>query len=272
MSMLRCRRHGERGPLVVVIHGGPGAAGYMAPVARELSNEFRVIEPLQRGSRDGPLTVARHVEDLRDVLLHEARGERPALVGSSWGAMLALAFAAAHPELAGPLLLIGSGTFDPASRARLKELIAERMTGDLARRLEVVEREITDPDARLEARADIITETYCFDPLTLDLEGEPVDAAANEQTWADMLRLQADGTYPAAFSAITSPVLLVHGDYDPHPGPMVRDSLAPHVRSLVYRELPRCGHYPWIERHARDAFYALARQWLHAVSDQPRHF
>ena len=220
MSMLRCRRHGERGPLVVVIHGGPGAAGYMAPVARELSNEFRVIEPLQRGSRDGPLTVARHVEDLRDVLLHEARGERPALVGSSWGAMLALAFAAGHPGLAGARVLIGWGTLDPAARARVKGSIA----------------------------------------------------AANEQTWADMLRLQADGTYPAAFSAITSPVLLVHGDYDPHPGPMVRDSLAPHVRSLVYRELPRCGHYPWIERHARDAFYALARQWLHAVSDQPRHF
>jgi hypothetical protein len=32
---------------IAVIHGGPGAPGQMAPVARELSRDYGVLEPLQ---------------------------------------------------------------------------------------------------------------------------------------------------------------------------------------------------------------------------------
>ena len=67
---------------------------------------------------------------------------------------------------------------------------------------------------------------------------------------------------PAAFAAITSPVLMLHGSYDPHPGKMIRDSLAPHLYKLEYREFERCGHSPWIERFARDNFFATLRSWL----------
>ena len=38
------------------------------------------------------------------------------------------------------------------------------------------------------------------------------------------------------------PVLMLHGAQDPHPGDLVRDSLAPHLGSLEYVELERCGH------------------------------
>jgi hypothetical protein len=36
-----------------------------------------------------------------------------------------------------------------------------------------------------------------------------------------MIRLQDHGVYPAAFSAIRSPVLMLHGAVDPHPGRMI---------------------------------------------------
>lgn len=77
-----------------------------------------------------------------------------------------------------------------------------------------------------------------------------------------MLRLQADGTYPAAFAAIESPVLMLHGAFDPHPGEMIRASLAPHIRRLEYVEWERCGHYPWIERGVREQFFATLRDKL----------
>ncbi len=77
-----------------------------------------------------------------------------------------------------------------------------------------------------------------------------------------MLRLQAEGTYPAAFGAIRVPVLMLHGAADPHPGRMIRAGLAPYLPQLEYRELDRCGHYPWLEKDARDEFYSVLREWL----------
>ncbi len=49
---------------------------------------------------------------------------------------------------------------------------------------------------------------------------------------------------------------------DPHPGPLIRASLEPHLPQLEYRELAECGHYPWIERSAREEFLATLRAWL----------
>jgi pimeloyl-ACP methyl ester carboxylesterase len=66
--MVVVRQYGRLGysPLIV-LHGGPGAAGHMAPVARGLADAYRVFEPFQRKSGGEPLTVARHVTDLHDV-------------------------------------------------------------------------------------------------------------------------------------------------------------------------------------------------------------
>ena len=52
---------------VAVVHGGPGAAGEMAPVARELASYSGVIEPLQTAT-----TLAGQVDELKTVLQEEA--------------------------------------------------------------------------------------------------------------------------------------------------------------------------------------------------------
>jgi len=77
-----------------------------------------------------------------------------------------------------------------------------------------------------------------------------------------MLRLQAAGTYPAVFAAISSPVLMLHGAVDPHPGASIRDSLKPLMPKLEYHQLEHCGHYPWLERAVRDEFFNVLREWL----------
>lgn len=82
-EQLRVRKYGSDKPIVVLVHGGPGAPGYLAPLARELAGRFRVLEPFQRSGGGEPLTVARHVADLR-ALLDAHRGEsKPILVGHS---------------------------------------------------------------------------------------------------------------------------------------------------------------------------------------------
>jgi len=65
----------------------------MAPVARGLADLYRVVEPFQRGSGGERLTVATHVADLHEVIGFYAGPAHPALLGASWGAMLALAYA-----------------------------------------------------------------------------------------------------------------------------------------------------------------------------------
>jgi pimeloyl-ACP methyl ester carboxylesterase len=261
---LLLRTHGSSGPLVIVLHGGPAAVGSAAPLAHGLADRFLVLEPWQRGSGSEPLTVARHVADLHALVQARSPGGRPGLVGESWGAMLALAYAAAHPDAAGPLALVGCGTFDQAARRRMDAILAERTSDVLRRRIDRLDEEFPDPAQRRGKRFELSRPLSIFEPIP-ELLAEPpeaLDLRAHTETWNDMLRLQESGVYPSAFSAIRSPVLMLHGDYDPHPGPMIRASLQPHLPQLEYREWPRCGHYLWLERHARNDFFKVLRDWL----------
>lgn len=267
------REYGEAGPLVIVLHGGPAAVGDAAPLARGLGESFRVLEPWQRGSGDVPLSVARHVADLRELVAARAPETPPAIVGHSWGAQLALCYAAAHPTDAGALVLVGSGTFDQASRDRMKAVLRERTDATLQRRLDELSATVAD-SAELHIRKLELTRDLSVyhraEPWPVTLDYEPLDVRAHTETWDDMKRLLANGTYPAAFAAIRSPVLMLHGDYDPHPGGMTRDSLLPFLPQLEYRELARCGHSPWLETQARDEFFAALTDWLsrHARVDR----
>jgi pimeloyl-ACP methyl ester carboxylesterase len=264
MSVFRGRVHGEDGPDVIVLDGGPAGVGNAAPIARGLSDRFRVLEPWQRGSGGEPLTVDRHVADLEALIEMQCASAAPALIGESWGAMLALAYAAEHPERPCPLVLVGCGTFDEAARGKLRETLKERQSLALREQVEALAEAATEED---EARMELYRLTRTLYDYELADEpdedlGEPFDMQAHLETWEDMVRQQAAGRYPDAFTAIRGPVLMLHGTYDPHPGEMVRDSLLPRIPQLEYHSLDRCGHSPWLERWARDEFFAILREWL----------
>jgi len=260
--MIEVREYGTDGPLVLALHGGPGAPGSIAPVARGLAERFHVLEPLQRASGGVPLTVAQHVADLDEVIRERAGASPPALVGSSWGAMLALVYAAEHAERAGPLVLVGGGTWDKAARGTLQRIIHDRLGGEDAARLETLVEDYPDPTERMRVLGELILPVFAFDPNPAWKSDDAFDAAGNVETWGDMVRLQEAGVYPAEFAAIEVPVLMLHGDHDPHPGPLIRDSLLPVLPQLEYVELANCGHDPWIERQARDEFFTVLADWL----------
>jgi pimeloyl-ACP methyl ester carboxylesterase len=260
---LRVRRYGPLGRTAVVLHGGPGAPGSASELARALADPLHVLEPWQRWSSGIPLTVDRHVEDLAAVISEHIPDEKPALAGESWGAMLGLVFASRHPDRVSELALIGCGTFDRRARARLQETLAQRTGPELNAQLADLESRFPDEGERL-AQVHRLSDplyTYCRaadaeDPI------EHFDAKGHVETWDDIVRLQDSGVYPAGFASITCPVLMLHGTYDPHPGPMIRDSLAAHIPQLEYHELEKCGHSPWVEAHAREHFLARLRSWL----------
>jgi len=264
LPLISFRQYGASGPLVALLHGGPGGPGYMATLARTLTDACRVIEPFQRSSGLVPLTVARHIQDMKDLISNRHEACAPILIGHSWGAMLALAFAAAHPQCAAAIVLIGCGTFDLASRRHLQENLQRRagpgfsfegLWNDLAALY-------PDRDLRMRMIARQILPLHSVDLLPHEDETASYDAGAFEESWADMVRLQCEGVYPAAFSRIRCPAIMLHGAEDPHPGRMIFENLLPHVPQLEYQEFPQCGHYPWLERHAHADFLTALRGWL----------
>jgi pimeloyl-ACP methyl ester carboxylesterase len=289
---IEVRVYGSLGPSVAVLHGGPGAPGSIASLARCLSDEFRILEPLQRRSGPVPLSVQRHVEDLAAVVRGPA-----AVVGWSWGAMLALSFAARHPALVASVALVACGTYDVASRNGYHRVMRERLGAAGTREYDELQRKLNSParrrlaalagldeydeserhlngaedsaerDELLAALGRLAARAQAVDPIDVDeVPLLPTDARGAEETWTDAMRLQAEGIEPVIFSAIVAPVLMLHGEADPHPGRATRDVLAQYIRPLEYIEFADCGHTPWLERRARGPFLDALRRWLRANS------
>ena len=87
-------RWGERGPLVVGVHGLGGSRRGWARIAEHLAARYRVVAYDQRGHGDssvtGPMTFERGLRDLDEVVA--SLGEPVhALVGHSWGGAVVVA-------------------------------------------------------------------------------------------------------------------------------------------------------------------------------------
>src|SRR4051812_19239614 len=82
---------------VLLIHGSVGNAETWAPVRAALEPRFEVLAPNRSGYPPGPLLeridFERQAEDLAPLLSEGAH-----LVGHSYGGVIALLIAAAHPE------------------------------------------------------------------------------------------------------------------------------------------------------------------------------
>ena len=100
------------GPELVCCHGGPGLWDYLEPVAEMLDDLVTVYRYDQRscGRSTGrpPYDVATAVSDLEALREHWQISQWMVL-GHSWGATLALAYALAHPYRVRALIYL-SGT------------------------------------------------------------------------------------------------------------------------------------------------------------------
>lgn len=91
-------------PVVIVLHGGPGADyRYLLPL-EPLSEDYQVVFYDQRGSglsprvSDDQLSFERSVEDLHGIVKTLSPHGHVRLIGHGFGAMLAAAYLDRHPE------------------------------------------------------------------------------------------------------------------------------------------------------------------------------
>lgn len=74
--------------------------------------------------------------------------------------------------------------------------------------------------------------------------------------------MRRSGTLLELAQRIQCPVVAIHGDYDPHPAEGVRKPLLSVLKDFRFVLLKQCGHKPWIERRATEAFYQVLEEEL----------
>jgi pimeloyl-ACP methyl ester carboxylesterase len=259
--MENLRKYGNRPFRVALIHGGPGAPGEMAPVARELSAACGVLEPLQTKP-----TLEGQLRELRNVL--QENGDPPiALVGYSWGAMLGFIFAAQNPSLIKTLILVSSAVFEDRYAIDIMRTRLSRLSGEERTMVDSLWKVLDDPSAKdkseIFAQLDkIISRADSYDPLPHKSEVIEYQYEIYESVWKEAEELRGSGKLLELGKNIQCPVVAIHGDYDPHPAEGVEAPLSSVLKDFRFILLKNCGHRPWIERHARERFFEILGEEL----------
>ena len=268
------REVGEGQPLAV-IHGGPDFDHtYLLPDLDRLADGYRLVyyDQRGRGRSRGKLNlddihIDKYVDDLEGLRRHLGL-ESIALLGHSWGAIVAMHYALRHPERASHLVLMNSA---PASHADLLLMREERL-----RRHALHQKKLTelmpgyargDPDDVAEYyRVDFGTTFRRMGDLQrLNLKWSRKDiqsGRAIEGRLAQGLIWSEGYTLLPALAAVRAPTLVLHGDYD-----FIPIECAEHIAQAIpgarLAVLPDSGHFSYIDapdqvRHALDRFFGRA--------------
>jgi pimeloyl-ACP methyl ester carboxylesterase len=257
------RVYGEAPYRVALLHGGPGAGGEMAPVARVLAADQGVLEPIQTA-----VTLQGQVDELRAQL--ERAADLPViLVGYSWGAWLAVLLAARHPALVRKLVLVSSGAFEPQYVAQLRQTRMSRLGPDEQIEFEAAIAALGNPeaankDAHLRRLGALAHKADSYDPLPIEQREDRVEVSGGvyQGVWHEAAEMRRTGALLELVRRIECPVTAIHGDYDPSPAEGVRAPLVANLAHLSFVLLECCGHTPWQERYAWETFYTLLRREL----------
>jgi proline iminopeptidase len=261
------------GPPIVVLHGGPDFDHwYLRPELDRLAESFRLIYYDQRGRgrsaagvRASDVSIESELADL-DALRHSLGLPRVAVLGHSWGGLLAMEYATRFPERVSHLILMNSAPASAADWALLREAVrAARSPGDLARM-----QHIAASPSYQDGEPGSDTEYYRihFIPAVRDPAlRELIVARLRTHFSAETVRLARaieDRLYAATagrtgydllprLGRFRAPTLVLHGRTDVIPvDPMARIAAAiPGARFVV---LADCGHFAFAEDP--DAVYA----------------
>ena len=246
---------------VAVVHGGPGLPGSVAPIARELSKDTGVIEVLE--TKD---SVEGQIEELAGVLKEHA--DFPViLVGHSWGAVLSYMTAARYPTLVKKLIIIGMPALEMKDRPDYTPIWLSRLPEKERVEFLSLEKSVWDGEEgdksedmgilhRLTAKAD----SYAF--VSEKDEVLEYQFGINKSVGTEFHEILKTTELLDIGGKIKCPVVAIHGDYDLRLASVMADPLSDIIKDFKLVLLEKCGHYPWMEKFARDKFYEVLRKEL----------
>jgi pimeloyl-ACP methyl ester carboxylesterase len=255
------RKYGRPPFNVAVIHGGPGAPGEVAPIARELCKLAGILEPLQTAK-----SIEGQIEELKLIL--EKHAIQPlTLIGFSWGAWLSFIFACRYNSYVAKLIMVGSGPFEESYASKIMETRMDRL--DESERKEAISSfetlnnsSIKNKNKSMERLGKLLFKADSYDPLPYPNDVIEYHTETYQRVWKEAAELRKNGRLLEYGSKMECPVIAIHGDYDPHPPDGVKKPLSDIVKDFRFIELENCGHYPWLEKQARETFYDAIKQEL----------
>jgi pimeloyl-ACP methyl ester carboxylesterase len=257
--MQTMRKYGMPPYSIVVIHGGPGVSGEMAPVAKKLSGIFGVLEPLQTAN-----TLAGQIDELKQSIEDNNARLPIALIGWSWGAWLSFLFAAQNPSYVKKLVLVGSPPFEDKYAAEIMQTRLSRLSKEDKEKVNSFARLINDAEDNEKDKilcefGSLLSKADSYSPIRHDNDTVECRYDIYESVWKEAGQLRKTGRLLEYGKNITCPVVAIHGDYDPHPGEGVKVPLSKVLKDFRFILLSNCGHKPWYEKEARNRFYRYLR-------------
>ncbi len=254
--MINIRTYGSEPYDIAVIHGGPGAPGGMAQVAKEISKKYGVLEPMQsEDSIDG------QVSELKELL--ENNGQFPVtLIGHSWGAWLSYIFAWKYPELVSKVILIGSGSYEDIYLSSMNSKRANRLTEEENLRVGTLFQllnEHNNPNKKevLREFGELMAKADSYSPISIENESLDFQPEVFQSCMKEINKLRSSGELLGFGKNIKCPVIAIHGEYDSHSFEGVEKPLTRTIKDFKFILLKKCGHNPWNEVYGKDKFYEI---------------
>lgn len=253
--MSNFRKYGEPPFSVILLHGGPGAAGELAAVAQKLSEKKGTIELLQTR-----YSIVELLEEIHEVIIGHA--SFPVIIaGHSWGAWLGILFSEKHPDLVRKLILIASGPFELHYARNIMSIRMDRISPPERKILSVLTNQInenqTEKSVIFEKIGHILDTADIYKPFQDIPSAIEYNYEIYEAIWPHAANLRDSGELLSIASNIACPVIAIHGDYDPHPAKGVEKPLSDNLMDFRFILLEKCGHYPWKEKFAFNRFYEI---------------
>lgn len=244
------------GPLVVVLHGGPGAShDYLLPQYDLLSKDRELFYYDQRGGgqspapREAPLGWEAHVSDLEEIRIALGQ-ERLTICGYSWGGLLGLLYTLRHPERVERLALVAPAAITREWRDAFEAEFARRMNAPerLAEReaLRATGLRERDPAAYQRRAFELSVMGYFKNPAdAVHLTPFRVVARTQKAVWDSLGNWDLRPELEALASRFPlPPSRIVHGTSDPIPIASSREISRITSADLIPLD---CGHCPHVE-------------------------
>lgn len=242
----------------LLLHGGPGGTDYLFKFfARPLLHAgYRAVGIIQRGSagspHPGPYTVEEFVDD-GETVRRDLTDEPVAIIGHSWGGLLATAYAARYPKHVERLMLIcaigPSARWKPAFRAEIER----RLTPDDRTRIAELKAAIAaapSPDERGRLKTQVAAIEMMTYYAAKHRTGKPglaaLESHVREAILADLDRCYADPNWLVGLDLLNAPCSVIYGEEDTVPT-FVAEEYRALLPNPVVIGLDHCGHFPWME-------------------------
>ena len=279
-TSLYARVIGEGRP-VIVLHGGPDFDhSYLLPDLDRLKDQFRLIYYDQRGRgksaenvKPEDVTLLSDLDDLGRVRQHFGLNS-VALLGHSWGAVLALEYALRHPKRVSHLILINPGPASTADLTAFRKIYIEKLGSDMDRQQAIkasAAYQAGDPEA-VYARYRIhfkpaLARAEDYEKLMTSMhaafrnqgsEGIVKARAVEDRLMRDTWQLPGYDLTPKIRS-LRIPTIVIAGDHDFFP-----IEVAAHISDAIPNAqlvtIKNCGHFSYLEcpsevRKALDGFF-----------------